>query len=114
MNSSGYHSVADLYECATKKLDDDKFLMKTLKQAAKVAGMKVLGEMSHKFTPHGFTGILLLAESHISIHTYPENNYAAVDIYACGEADVNGALRSIEEALKPGKVTQSYLIRGRS
>ena len=74
-----------LYKCDYDKLNDESFLRCTLNNAAKLANAKVLNLISNKFEPQGVTAIALLAESHISIHTWPEAHYSAVDIFTCGQ-----------------------------
>ena len=79
------HFLLELYRCDFEKLNDESFLRCTLNRAAKVAKATVLNLISNKFEPQGVTAIALLAESHISIHTWPESNYSAVDIFTCGQ-----------------------------
>ena len=79
------HLLLELYRCDYEKLNDESFLRCTLNRAAKLAKAKVLNLISNKFEPQGVTAIVLLAESHISIHTWPESNYSAVDIFTCGQ-----------------------------
>ena len=78
------HLLLELYKCDCAKLNDESFLRCTLNRAAKLAKATVLNLISNKFEPQGVTAIALLAESHISIHTWPESNYSAVDIFTCG------------------------------
>ena len=78
------HLLLELYRCDYEKLNDESFLRCTLNRAAKLAKATVLNLISNKFEPQGVTAIALLAESHISIHTWPESNYSAVDIFTCG------------------------------
>ena len=78
------HLLLELYKCDWEKLNDESFLRCTLNRAAKFANATVLNLISNKFEPQGVTAIALLAESHISIHTWPESNYSAVDIFTCG------------------------------
>ena len=95
------HLLLELYRCDCEKLNDESFLRCILNRAAKLANATVLNLMSNKFEPHGVTAIALLAESHISIHTWPESNYSAVDIFTCGQnmfPDL--ASRYLIEALK--------------
>ena len=80
----GKHLLLELYKCDYEKLNDESFLRCALNRAAKLAKATVLDLMSNKFEPQGVTAIALLAESHISIHTWPESNYSAVDIFTCG------------------------------
>ena len=79
------HLLLELYRCDYEKLNDESFLRCTLNRAAKLAKATVLNLISNKFEPQGVTAIALLAESHISIHTWPESNYSAVDIFTCGQ-----------------------------
>ena len=79
------HLLLELYRCNYEKLNDESFLRCTLNRAAKLSKATVLNLISNKFEPQGVTAIALLAESHISIHTWPESNYSAVDIFTCGQ-----------------------------
>ena len=79
------HYLLELYRCDYEKLNDESFLRCTLNNAAKLANAKVLNLVSNKFEPQGVTAIALLAESHLSIHTWPEEHYSAVDIFTCGK-----------------------------
>ena len=79
------HLLLELYKCDFEKLNDESFLRCTLNKAAKLAKATVLNMISNKFEPQGVTAIALLAESHISIHTWPESYYSAVDIFTCGQ-----------------------------
>ena len=79
------HFLLELYRCDCEKLNDESFLRCTLNRAAKLANATVLNLISNKFEPQGVTAIALLAESHISIHSWPESNYSAVDIFTCGQ-----------------------------
>ena len=78
------HLLLELYRCDGEKLNDESFVRCILNRAAKLANATVLNLISNKFEPQGVTAIALLAESHISIHTWPESNYSAVDIFTCG------------------------------
>jgi len=79
------HLLLELYGCDREKLNDESFLRCVLNRAAKLANATVLNLISNKFEPQGVTAIALLAESHISIHTWPESFYSAVDIFTCGQ-----------------------------
>ena len=79
------HLLLELYRCDFEKLNDESFLRCTLTRASKLANATVLNLISNKFEPQGVTAIALLAESHISIHTWPESSYSAADIFTCGQ-----------------------------
>ncbi|MGE5583076.1 MAG: adenosylmethionine decarboxylase [Bacillota bacterium] len=109
----GAHVLADFWGCQFEKLDDAELLMRSLRQAAINAKMTILGEKSYKFDPQGFTGLLLLSESHISIHTYPERGYAAIDVYTCGGGMTQKAIDFLKEVLRPTQVHEMLVRRGR-
>ena len=81
----GKHLILELYDCDQIKLNDEAFLRTTITTSAKSAGATLLNLITHRFNPQGVTGLALLAESHISIHTWPEIGYAAIDVFTCGE-----------------------------
>ena len=81
----GKHLILELYGCNREKLDDELFLRCKINSAAKLANATVINLVSTKFEPYGVTAIALLAESHLSIHTWPESQYSAIDIFTCGE-----------------------------
>ena len=81
----GTHLLVELNECNPALLDDMALVKQALLDAADETGATIVGEVFHKFSPVGVTGIVCIAESHISIHTWPEHAYAAVDIFTCGE-----------------------------
>ena len=80
----GNHLLLELYGCNREKLNDELYLRCQLNSAAKLANASVLNIVSNKFEPFGVTAIALLAESHLSIHTWPESYYSAIDIFTCG------------------------------
>ncbi len=84
MNALGKHLLLELKECNREVLDDLTFLQDTLVSAAEEAGATVLEKYFHQFAPQGVSGAVLIAESHLSLHTWPEYGYAAVDIFTCG------------------------------
>lgn len=97
----GTHLLADLSGIHAESLRECDALEGLLRNAAIIAGAQVLHGHFHSFGPgHGVTGVLLLAESHISIHTWPECGFAAVDIFMCGAARPQLALDTIQDALQ--------------
>ena len=86
MNVLGKQLLLELKGCAEGVLNDLGFLKGVLLKAAKEAGATVLGESFHQFNPHGVSGVVIIAESHIFIHTWPEHGYAAIDIFTCGDS----------------------------
>ena len=80
----GRHVIVELLGGNPNLLNDERYIVAALKEAAERAGGTVLNVSSHKFTPQGVTALALLSESHLSIHTWPEHGYAAVDAFTCG------------------------------
>ena len=81
----GKHFILELYDCDKSKLNDEAFIRTSITTSAKVSGATLINLITHRFSPHGVTGLALLAESHISIHTWPEIRYGAVDVFTCGD-----------------------------
>lgn len=108
----GKHLIAEFSQCRGCDLSDEKRIRSLLLEAALQCGATVLHEKFHRFSPQGITGYLLLAESHISIHTWPEYDYAAVDIFTCGKMRSRQALRSVREGLGAGSCRIVVVERG--
>ena len=113
MKTLGVHLLLDLENCDQNILDDLNTIKQTLIIAAQESGAHIMGETFHKFTPIGVTGIVSIAESHISIHTWPEFKYAAVDIFSCGEDfDLESCVKVISDNLKCTHITRKTIKRG--
>jgi len=110
---AGTHLLADLHGIDAALLRDAGGIDAVLRAAALAAGARILHGYFHSFGPEqGVTGVLLLAESHISIHTWPEGGFAAVDIFMCGSARPQLALEHIEAALCPHSSQRRAVVRG--
>lgn len=100
MNPLGRHLLLELKTCDQEVLDDLNLLKDCLNEAAISCGATVVGESFHHFSPCGVSGVVNIAESHIAIHTWPEYQYAAVDVFTCGcNVDPEKAARLITERL---------------
>lgn len=109
----GTHEIIEYYQCSSGKLKDKGYIGRKLQRIASDCGATVLGGDFHKFDGgEGVTGVLMLAESHISIHTWPEHRYAAVDVFMCGDADPGKAVIPIKEAFESDKMETESLERG--
>jgi S-adenosylmethionine decarboxylase len=110
---SGWHLLADLYGVAATLLSDPAQIEAILRAAAIAAGAHILAGHFHHFgQQQGVTGVLLLAESHISIHTWPEHGFAAVDIFMCGRAQPEAALATLTDALAATDTRVTRTLRG--
>jgi S-adenosylmethionine decarboxylase len=107
----GKHYLLNLYGCSFHLLDDENFLVDLLENAAIASGATVIQTISEKFSPQGVTVICLLAESHISIHTWPEEGKAAADVYTCGESKPKIGCDIIIQQLLAQSHTLSYIER---
>lgn len=97
----GRHCIFELQGGNPNLLDNEDFIKDAITKAADAAGATLLSLVSHKFQPQGVTAIALLSESHISIHTYPEHSYAAIDAFTCGEhTNPESACRSLKDAFE--------------
>lgn len=85
MHALGTHLLVELKDCNSKLLNDIKKIEEILVAAAKEAKATIIESRFHKFSPFGISGVVVIAESHLTIHTWPEYGYAAVDIFTCGE-----------------------------
>ena len=113
MASLGTHLLLDLKRCSPKLLDDLEFVKRVLADAAVAAGATIVGESFHKVEPAGVTGVIAIAESHISVHTWPEHGQAAVDILSCGPSlRPHRAADLIIESLECEEPTITELQRG--
>jgi S-adenosylmethionine decarboxylase len=83
-STRGQHWLVEYLGCDAKRLDDREYLMCLLRRAAEAAGATVVAEAIQPFSPHGVSAVLLIEESHFSLHTWPEEGYAAADFYTCG------------------------------
>jgi S-adenosylmethionine decarboxylase len=107
----GKHVIAEFWGC--HHVDDPIQVEDALKTAAKAAGATILSAHLHHFgNGMGVTGVLILAESHLSIHSWPEYRYAAIDIFVCGKADPHLAISSLKSSFKPSDTKIIEHIRG--
>lgn len=107
----GKHYLLNLYGCSFVLLNDEHYLLGLLEEAAKKSGATIIQSIFKKFDPQGVTAICLLSESHISIHTWPEEGKAAVDVYTCGDCDPKLGCDMIIEQLYCQNHTLSYIER---
>ena len=109
----GRHVLADFHGCAAR-LDDAGLVERALRDAVAAAGATILDLNLHHFGEgQGVTGVALLAESHLSIHTWPEHDYAALDLFLCGSRhDIDAALDVLADAFEPADISKRTIARG--
>ncbi len=109
----GYHLMMELYGCDQEKINSRSYLHNLVKSAVKEAGLTNLGSRFHQFQPHGVTGFTLLAQSHISFHTWPEFGYLVLDIFTCGDQSQADRLADhFLEKLQPARVNTHVVRKG--
>lgn len=110
------HLVLDFYGCEPERLDDCEGLKALFYEVARTIGATTIGDVFHRFSPCGVTGVIAIAESHISIHTWVETRYAAVDLFLCNSSlrseDVEAAVARIGRFLGARGSTVSAIQRG--
>jgi len=112
MTYAGMHLLVDLW--GARNLNDPAHIDAALRDAAEAAGATILHGHFHHFSPNGgVSGVLVLAESHISIHTWPERDFAAVDIFMCGACDPRRSLPALQRAFAPERMALDQQHRGR-
>lgn len=113
MEALGRHVLAELYDCSEEVLNDPGLIEKIMVKAAVEAGADVRQVAFHKFSPQGVSGVVIISESHLAIHTWPELNYAALDVFTCGDT-VNpwDACRHIARHLMADRMTATETRRG--
>jgi len=108
---AGVHLIVDLYEA--KLVDNIDLIDEALRKSVAAAGATLLHIHLHHFEPNGgVSGVAVLAESHISIHTWPEASYAAIDIFMCGNAKPDACIPVLREAFKPKNIAVGEHLRG--
>ena len=113
LNALGTHLIIELSGCDPRLLGDVEHIRSAMMMAAVEAGATVVAESFHKFSPGGVTGIVAIAESHLSIHTWPEHGYAAADIFTCGaELQPRRAAEVLVERLNSARPEIREVARG--
>ena len=113
MNALGRHLLLELKGCDPEILNDLEFLKSSLSETAVQIGATVIGDSFHRFSPQGVSGVVIISESHLFIHTWPEYGYAAVDVFTCGETvDPTLAVKPLVEKLGSKSSSVLELKRG--
>ncbi len=108
----GKHYLIEMMECDSEKIKFVENVRQTMLRAAKKSNATILKHFFHQFKPTGVSGIVVIAESHLSIHTWPEKNYAAIDIFTCGEMDIKTAIDEFKKGFNAKKATYNIIPRG--
>jgi len=113
MESLGRQILVEYYDCLSEKINDVEFIESALIEATKASGATIISHNFHKFSPYGVSGVVVIAESHVSIHTWPEYNYAAVDIFTCGDSIDPWIIQErLKEAFQSKNISSMEMKRG--
>ncbi len=113
LNGLGRHILAELYDCDAELLNNPEFLKKLSLEAVERSGATIMSHHFKTFEPQGVSGVVVIAESHLAFHTWPEYGYMALDYFTCGEnVDIQLAVDTIKKAVRAGRVEQDMHDRG--
>ncbi|GER67025.1 S-adenosylmethionine decarboxylase proenzyme [Weizmannia acidilactici] len=99
METMGRHVIEELWGCDADKLNDMDYIEQLFVDAALKSGAEIREVAFHKFAPQGVSGVVIISESHLTIHSFPEHGYASIDVYTCGHLDPKVAANYIAEKL---------------
>lgn len=112
MKTLGRHVIGEFFGCGAAALDDAPQLEAWMHEAATAIGATVVASAFHRYEPQGVSGTLLIAESHLSVHTWPEYGYVAVDIFTCGGLDPRKGFAWLERVLGASDARMREIVRG--
>jgi len=113
LKALGSHVLAELFDCDQTILNDAESVEMHMKSAAKVCGATIVNSVFHTFNPHGVSGVVVIAESHLAIHTWPEYSFAAIDVFTCGHSiDPWLAISQLKKYFKAKSIKALELKRG--
>ena len=112
MTALGRQLLAEFLHCDPERLADPEFITQSMLEAARVSGATIVTHSFHHFSPYGVSGAVIIAESHLAIHTWPEHGFAAVDFFTCGKVDMDCGLAVLKRAFSATAETRLELERG--
>ncbi len=112
MSALGRHLLAEFTGCDATSLADLGLVTSAMLRAAEASGATIVTHSFHHFSPHGVSGAVIIAESHLAIHTWPEHGFAAVDFFSCGDVDMDRGLALLKAAFSATEETRLVLERG--
>jgi S-adenosylmethionine decarboxylase len=112
MEGLGTHLIAELFNCNVFHINDVKKVEEVMMAAAELSSATIIKPFFHKFSPYGISGVIVIAESHFTIHTWPEHGYAAVDVFTCGDLDYTAAVDHIKSELEAERCSIFQFQRG--
>ncbi|MBN2378665.1 adenosylmethionine decarboxylase [candidate division WOR-3 bacterium] len=109
----GTHTILEFEGCPSQRLVNSGEVEQAFREAARRSNASVVDSLFHYFNPHGVSGVVVIAESHFSVHTWPEHGYAAIDFFTCSDdVDIDVAISHLKECLQPKRVRRRNISRG--
>jgi len=109
----GIHTILEFEGCPYERLANSGEVEQAFREAARRSNATIVDSLFHYFNPHGVSGVVVIAESHFTVHTWPEHGYAAIDFFTCSEGvDISVAVEHLRELLQPERISQKILKRG--
>ncbi|MFM7205029.1 MAG: adenosylmethionine decarboxylase [Myxococcota bacterium] len=113
MHALGLHVLIELYGCDAQIIDQLERVTEAMLEAARRSGATIISHHLHRFSPQGISGVVIIAESHLAIHTWPEHGYVAADIFTCGERlEAQEAVDVLKTQFRAARVEVTRLARG--
>ncbi|MDZ7715033.1 MAG: adenosylmethionine decarboxylase [Balneolaceae bacterium] len=113
MEALGRQILVEFYDCNSEKINDVEFIESSFLEATRKSKATIISHNFHKFSPHGISGVVVIAESHVTIHSWPEYNYAAVDIFTCGDTIDPWIIQEyLKEAFESTNISSMEMKRG--
>ncbi len=114
MKALGHHLLIEYHGCDAKRLASKRQVRDAMVKAARHAGATIVAEVFHKFSPHGVSGVVVIAESHVAVHTWPEHRFAAVDVFSCSDRLRRKVIRDLlRKSFHARRVSSREIQRGR-
>lgn len=111
----GIHTLIEYHDCSLSALTDGETVRALMLEAVRLAGGTYVTDVFHHFSPHGISGVVVIAESHATIHTWPEHGYAAVDVFTCAASFNHDVFTEhVRDGLQSARVEKKTLTRGAS
>lgn len=111
--SLGYQLTIDFYDCNSKIIDNVDKIKSILETGAKMMNLSIVKTVIHEFSPIGISGVVVIKESHIAIHTWPEHNYVALDFFTCNKSyPLDEGIQWIQKEFEANKIEKTTIQRG--
>jgi len=113
MKALGSHLILELYSCPAALLDDPQHVASVMTSAVEASGATLIKPFFHQFAPQGVSGVIIISESHFTIHTWPEYGYAALDVFTCGDViDMDAAAKALRKGFRAKSMQKMMFSRG--